>query len=543
MTAAQEYDVVVVGSGAAALAAAVTAATAGLSTLVLEKTRYWGGTTAYSGGGVWIPANPLMLADGVEDSVADGLRYLEEIVGDVGPASSPQRRLAFLENGPELVRFLSGEGLRWRRTPRYPDYYPDRPGGQIGRQLEPAVFDGRRLGPLLATLRRPPGAPPLTIQIGDFDQLALALRTPSGFVRGARVVARSAAWRAARRVPLSLGPSLLAQLMAIAQRHGADVWLESPFRELVVDEGRVAGVVVERGGERVSVRARKGIVLAAGGFARNAELRRRHQPVDGAWSSTAGGDTGDAIEAAVALGAATALMDDAWWGASFLTPSGAAVFCLWERSLPGSIIVDAGGRRFVNESTSYVDVGHAQLERGAIPAWLILDGRHRRRYLFTTMLPRRTPRSAIESGFLIRAGSLPELAAKTGVDQAGLLKTVERFNRFAASGVDEDFGRGGTIYDNYYGDPLVKPNPNLGPIDKPPFWATRIYPGDLGTKGGLLTDEHARVLREDGTPIDGLYAAGNTTATVMGRTYPGPGGTLGPAVVFGYLAARHLARR
>lgn len=538
---AREFDVVVVGSGAAALATAATAAASGLSTLVVEKSRYWGGTTSYSGGGIWIPANPLILADGVDDSAEEGLRYLDEIVGDVGPASSQERRLAFLRSGPAAVTFLIGEGLELQRTRRYPDYYPDKPGARIGRQLEPAVFDGRKLGPLLATLRRPPGAPPYVTQIDDFDRLTVSFRTIRGFARGARLLARTAAWRASRRVPLSLGPSLVAQLMAIARRHGAEVWLESPLRELVVEDGRVTGVVVERGGERVQVQAERGVVLAAGGFARNAELRQQHQGVSGEWSSAVGADQGDAILVATAEGAATALMDDAWWGASFVMEGGAAGFCLWERSLPGSIIVDSDGKRFVNESTSYVDVGHAQLERGTVPAWLVLDGRHRKRYLFMTMMPGRTPQSVIDSGFLIRADSLQELATKTGIDEVGLLATVERFNRFAVTGVDEDFGRGTTVYDNYYGDPRVKPNPNLGPIDRPPFWATKVYPGDLGTKGGLLTDERARVLREDGSAIAGLYAAGNTTATVMGRTYPGPGGTLGPAVVFGYLAAKDLA--
>jgi len=215
--------------------------------------------------------------------------------------------------------------------------------------------------------------------------------------------------------------------------------------------------------------------------------------------------------------------------------------CLWERSLPGSLVVDERGQRFVNESASYTDFGHAQLERGAIPAWLVLDGRHRRRYPFTSMLPGITPKAAIDNGFFVRAATIGELAARTGIDADGLRATVERFNRFAASGVDEEFGRGASIYDNYYGDPTVKPNPNLGPIDRPPFWATRIYPGDLGTKGGLLTDEHGRVLREDGSAIDGLYASGNSTASVMGRTYPGPGGTIGPGMVFGYLAALHMA--
>ena len=534
------YDVLVVGSGAAALAAAATAAAGGQSTLLVEKTKYWGGTTAYSGGGVWIPANPLMVADGVDDSIEAGLAYLESIVGDVGPVSSLARRLAFLRNGPEMIRFLAAEGVCWTRTARYPDYYPDRPGGRIGRQLEPAVFDGRQLGPMLASLRRPPGASSLVVRIDDFDRLVLAFRTLAGFTRGARVLARTAAWKLRRKVPLTLGPSLLAQLMAIAKRNRADVWLSSPLCDLLIEKGQVIGAVVEHDGKSVRIRA-AGVVLGAGGFARNNEFRLRHQPVGSDWTSTASGDTGEVIQAAMDVGADTALMDDAWWGASFLTPGGTAAFCLWERSLPGGIIVDQAGMRFVNESTSYIDVGHAQLGTDAIPGWLIMDAQHRKRYLFLNMLPRRTPKSAIESGFLLRADSLGELAERAGIDREGLSGTIERFNRFAATGRDEDFGRGDSVYDNYYGDPRVKPNPNLGPIERAPFWAARLYPGDLGTKGGVLTDEDARVLRKDGTPIGGLYAAGNTSATMMGRTYPGPGGTLGPAMVFGYLAAKHIA--
>ena len=427
-----QFDVVVVGSGAAALGAAATAAASGLSTLIVEKSRYWGGTTSYSGGGIWIPANPLLVADGYPDSVEEGLIYLDEIVGDVGPCSTRERRLAFLQNGPLAVSFLISEGLRVQRTPRYPDYYPEKPGGKIGRQLEPSVFDGHALGPLLATLRRPPGAPPYLVQIDDFDRLTMPFRTVSGFLRGARVMGRTASWRARRTVPLTLGTSLVAQLMAIAHRHGAEVWLESPLSELVVDDGRVTGVVVQRGGEPVHVEAARGVVLAAGGFARNAELRQRYQGVGGEWSSAVGADQGDAIVAATSLGAATALMDDAWWGASFLTEGGAAAFCLWERSLPGSLIVGADGKRFANESESYVDFGHAQLERGTVPAWLVLDSRHRKHYLFMQMYPGRTPQSAIDSGFFVKAASLQELAAQTGIDETGLLGTVERFNGFAA---------------------------------------------------------------------------------------------------------------
>jgi 3-oxosteroid 1-dehydrogenase len=244
-------------------------------------------------------------------------------------------------------------------------------------------------------------------------------------------------------------------------------------------------------------------------------------------------------------GAAVALMEEAWWGPSFVTPDGARMFSVWERSMPGSIIVDRSGRRFVNESTSYLDVGRMMLERDrtvpAVPSWLVMDSRHRRRYPLVTLMPGITPKRVVENGFLVRARSLDELAEKTGVDAAGLRDTVRRFNAFARSGIDEDFHRGESTYDRYYSDPRVKPNPNLGPIDRPPFWAARMYPGDLGTKGGLLTDQRARVLREDGSVIPGLYAAGNTTASVMGRTYPGPGGTIAPAMVFAYIAAHDMA--
>jgi 3-oxosteroid 1-dehydrogenase len=333
--------------------------------------------------------------------------------------------------------------------------------------------------------------------------------------------------------------------MAIAQRGDVAVWLRSPLHELVIADSRVVGVVVHRDGQLQRVRASRGVLLAAGGFARDDAFRSRYQPVGDAWSSASRGDTGDAIRAGVAAGAATALMDEAWWGPAFVTPDGARIFSIWERSLPGAIIVDQAGSRFVNESASYLDVGRAILERERqvppVPCWLVMDAHHRRRYPFGAVPPAYTPSALIRSGFVVKAQSLGELAAKTGIDEAGLGSTVERFNRFAASGADGDFRRGETVYDTYYGDPRVKPNPNLGPIRQPPFWAVRVHPGDLGTKGGLLTDADARVLHEDGMPIPGLYAAGNTSASVMGRTYPGPGGTIGPATVFAHLAVRHLA--
>jgi succinate dehydrogenase/fumarate reductase flavoprotein subunit len=247
----------------------------------------------------------------------------------------------------------------------------------------------------------------------------------------------------------------------------------------------------------------------------------------------------------MAIGAATALMDEAWWGPVFIDSKGTAQFMLWERSLPYGIIVDQSGQRYMNESASYVDCGHWQYERNeevpAIPSYLIADARHRKYYPFGTMLPGMTPKEAYESGFMVKADTLAELAQACGIPAENLEATVQRFNEFAANGKDLDFGRGDSAYDRVYSDPSVKPNPNLGEIRQPPFFAVRVWPGDLGTKGGLLTDEHARVLHEDGSVIEGLYAAGNSSASVMGRTYPGPGSTIGPAMVFGMIAGRDVA--
>ncbi|MGJ6969305.1 FAD-dependent oxidoreductase [Streptosporangium sp. G11] len=532
-------DVLVAGSGAAGLTAAITAADRGLEVLVVESTSRWGGTTSVSGGGLWMPANPLMLRAGVQDSAEEALRYMDDVIGDAGPASSPERRTAFAQTAPEVVAFLGRHGVRWRRSPDYPDYYPDRPGGKVGRSIETAFFDTKLLGDWYATSRAKEGGIPLPLMTDDVWLLARAWSTPSGFVRGARFVFRSLGAFASGKRPVGIGGALACSLMHIVRTQRTPVWLSAPVVDLIVEDGEVVGAVVDRDGRRQRVRARHGVVLAAGGFASNAEWRRKHHGIPG-YSSAPEGDLGTAIEAGVRAGGALALMDDAWWGASLVGPDGKASFLVSERSFPFSVMVDAGGERFTNESASYIDVGHAMLGHDVPgPMWLISDVRHARRYLNTALLGHK--KEWVRAGLLIEAPSLRELATRIDIDPERLTATVERFNGFARTGVDADFDRGRTVYDNYYGDPRVKPNPNLGPLEKGPFRAVRVYPGDLGTKGGLLTDEHARVLREDGTAVPGLYAAGNTTASVMGRTYPGPGSTIAPAVVFGYRAAQHAA--
>lgn len=546
MTWDAEVDLLVVGSGAGGMTAAIVAADQGRRALVVEKEPKWGGTSAWSGGGLWMPNNPLMQADIAGDSRERALTYLDACIGDVGPASSRARREAFVDAAPQVVEYLGRLGVDWMRAEAYPDYYPDRPGGMIGRGVEARVFNARRLGAWQHTIARQAGAPPVAMTTRDVQFLPVAIRTWRGFWGTARVFARTAWWLLTMRRPWGIGNALLGNLMHIAQQKGVQVWLSSPLTELIEEDGRVVGAVVTKDGKQIRVRATAGVVLAAGGFARNDLFRRQHQPVGDAWTSVSPGDQGDAIVAGQRIQAATALMDDAWWGPSFVMPDGTPAFAVYERSLPGCILVDQQGRRFANESASYVDVGHAMLDLNAggppAPTWLILDANHRKRYLLGMAPPGITPKEWFTSGFFKTADTIEGLATACGIDPAGLRATVTRFNTFAKTGVDTDFQRGATAYDNYYGDASVTPNPNLGPIENAPFYAARMVPGDLGTKGGLLTDEHARVLRDDGGVIPGLYAAGNSTASVMGRTYPGPGSTLGPAVTFAWLAARHALR-
>jgi 3-oxosteroid 1-dehydrogenase len=528
------------------MSAAITARRNGLSTLLIESTDRWGGTTAISGGGFWMPNNPLMVADRAGDSVEAALEYMKLTVGAPGRWASDERKLAFLQAIPQYVNMLAAEGVKWTRAKDYPDYYPDLPGGRVGRAIEVKPFNMRKLGANAKLLR--PGGLPLPVKTDDVWLLSRAWSTPGGFVRGARLVFRTLGSLALGQRKAGMGAALAGSLMCIIQKRGVPVWLKAPLRELIVENGRVVGAVVEKEGNLVRVRARRGVMLAAGGFATNAEWRQRYQGLEG-WTSAPEGQMGQGIEAGSEAGGDLAMMEDAWWGAAAAVPGqkSQGAFILSERSDPWSIVVDQSGARYLNESESYIDFGHHMIERNkttpAIPSWLVLDHRHRTHFLASVFMMPGARKKLLAAGELVEAKKLPELAAKMQVHPDTFQATIQRFNGFAREGVDHDFGRGRTVYDNYYGDPLVKPNPNLGAIEKGPFQALKVYPGDLGTKGGLVTDVEARVLREDGSVIEGLYAAGNNTASVMGHTYPGPGSTIAPAGVFGFLGALHAAQQ
>ena len=539
-TSEHTYDVVVVGSGAAAFAAAIGAREEGLTALMLESTDKWGGSSAMSGGGQWLPDNPLMQRDGAGDSREEALTYLEATVGDEGRATSRARKEAFVDGVADWVRTTERYGVRWARGADYPDYYPELPGGKIGRSIEVSPPDSKKIGDWWDSCR---ALLPVPIMTDDVWQITRAWSTLGGMQRGVRVVGRIAGGVVRGKRLVGIGAGLMTALLDVAvQQLGAELWLESPVTDLVQEGDRVTGVRVRRAGQDLTIHARWGVVLAAGGFDHNTAMRREHHGIEGDPSGNPG-NLGQIHEIAVRHGAALELMDDAWWGASIASvgdedPS----FIVGERSLPYMMIVDGQGRRFANEAESYVDLGHHMLEHDPHGTyWMVSDVRHARRYLRSYAMDPRKNKAMQEAGLLVKADTLAELADATGMDPEVFKETVQRFNGFARSGVDGDFGKGNSAYDRYYGDPTVRPNPCLGPVEKGPFTAYRVVIGDLGTKGGVLTDEYARALREDGSVIDGLYAAGNVSASVMGRTYPGPGSTIGPAVVFGLRAARHMS--
>ncbi|MDQ2637888.1 MAG: 3-oxosteroid 1-dehydrogenase, partial [Actinomycetota bacterium] len=467
----------------------------------------------------------------------------------------------YLARGPEMLSFvLKNSPLKLCWVPGYSDYYPETPGGKpTGRSVEPKPFNANKLGPDLPGLEPPYGKVPMNMVVmqQDYVRLNQLKRHPRGVIRSLKVGVRATWGKVTGKNLVGMGRALIAPLRIALRKADVPVRLNTALTDLYVEDGRVCGIYVRdtnapESTEPELIRARRGVILGSGGFEHNGQMRVKYQraPISTEWTVGAVANTGDGILAAEKLGAALDIMEDAWWGPT-VPLVGAPWFALSERNSPGSIIVNMAGKRFMNESMPYVEACHhmygGQYGQGPgpgenIPAWLVFDQQYRDRYIFAGLQPgQRIPSKWLESGVIIKADTLEELAATAGLPADAFKATVERFNGFARSGVDEDFHRGESAYDRYYGDPTNKPNPNLGEISHAPYYAAKMVPGDLGTKGGIRTDVHGRALRDDGSVIEGLYAAGNVSAPVMGHTYPGPGGTIGPAMTFGYLAALQIA--
>jgi len=553
----EETDLIVVGSGAGAFTAALTAAHIGAKVLVLEKSAYYGGTSASSGGGLWIPCNHLMRAAGIEDNRADAIAYIRALTdGDVDPALVE----AFVDKGPEMLRFLEENSeVRYEAMVHYADYYQEiagaRPGG---RSIDPLPYEARLLGEEFLHMQ-PSHVQTTVMGLMGYTNIegAILLSKSPGWLKVIMKLALGyfgdTAWRfrSRRSRRLTMGNALIGRLRHSLMGRDVQLWCESPVRELLQEQGRVTGVVAERGGRNLRVHARRGVIIAAGGFEHSQSMRERYlpAPTHARWSAASPSNTGDLIAAAQAIGAATHLMDEAWWGPTVcLDGEDRARMLFTERSMPGCIMVNRAGRRYVNESVAYTTAVQAMYRAGSetpnLPTWAIFDARYRRNYPFGPLLPGGMrldwlQPARVRRRFLVSARTVSELAGRLGIDAAGLEATVARFNDFAREGADHDFHRGENSYDLLYGDVRVAPNPCLAPIAEPPFYGVEVHPGDIGTKGGLLTNPNAEVLDGSGEVIPGLYAIGNSAASVMGRYYPGAGATLGPAMTFGYIAARH----
>lgn len=552
-----EVDVLVVGSGAGAMTAALRAAHAGARVLIVEKGRCYGGTSATSGGGLWIPVNHLMADCRIADSEEEALRYLQALTGNDVPAANVQ---AYIRQAPRMLRWLAANSqVQFQAMAYYADYYQHLDGAKPGgRSIDPLPYDARELGADFRDMQEPHRQTRVLGMMGysNTEGAILLSKSPGWFKLLLRLSLQyflDLPWRlfSLRSRRLTMGNALIGRLRKSLLQQQVPIWLQSPASQLICDAGgAVIGAVVQREGRMQRIRARRGVILASGGFEHSQQLREQHlpRPTQAQWSAANPLNTGDLLIAARAIGARSALLGEAWWGPTLrIAGEDRARMLFTERSMPGAIVVNRTGKRFFNESVAYTTAVQAMYGAGNLPSYLIFDARYRREYPFGPLLPGGMhldwlqPRH-IRRDLLRRADTLEALAQQLGVDAAGLKETVARFNAFARQGRDEDFQRGENPYDLIYGDVRIKPNPCLAALVEAPFYAVEIHPGDIGTKGGLLTDDHARVLGEQGV-IDGLYAIGNCSASVTGRYYPGAGATLGPAMTFGFVAAEHACAR
>ncbi len=550
-SADREVDLLIVGSGAGALTAAVTAVNAGASVLVVEKSELFGGTSAMSGGGIWIPNNSNARALGEHDSAQEAHAYMRAAIGD---QVDDLRLRAYVDAAPEMLDYLqANSAVRYEAFP-YPDYYSDLKGAKKGyRTQAPKVFKGKKLGADLYKMR--PQQPGALVQ-GRFTLTFKEARKFLTQQRGWRLelfkiillyyldIPGRLKHKLSRR--LTQGHSLVGSLYHTFKQRGGELWLESPMQHLILEGARVRGAQVTHQGKAINIIARHGVVLAAGGFEHNQTLRDQYlpKPSNPDWSVSQTSNEGDVIAATQTLSLKLDLMQHAWWIPVVKIPGWPRPMGLFaERSLPGLVIVNKQGQRFANEALPYLEAGKAMYDADVVPSWVVFDANFRYKYPFGPLgpgwgtpdkiLPKRVKK------ILIKKNSISEIAESAGIDPQGLARTIALNNEYAKTGKDLDFQRGDQYYERYYGDERHSPNPCIAEIIKPPFYALPLYPGDIGTKGGILTNRHGQALNETGETVAGLYAIGNCSASVMGERYMGAGATLGPAMTFGYLSALH----
>lgn len=553
----QEVDWLVAGTGAGGLTGAVVAHQLGGKVLVVESSEFYGGTTTHSGGVIWVPGNHLMHTVGIEDSLDEGYQYISSLIGDTVPDA---RVRAYAYRADEMLQYMEQHShVSYEPLPLYMDYFEEHKGWKRGgRSMCPGSFSLRRLGAEAEHMRRGPfKGMGMMFNMSVVESSSLMKMNLRSYWLGAKMLLRyifdiRARLKGKDDNRVAVGEALIAKLRCSLMDRDIPLWLSSPMVELIKEDKRVVGAIVNKQGQPVRIRARKGVLMATGGFASNDEMRQQYhfKPITTKWTAASPASQGDGIRIGQKAGAALGFMHSVWWSPSYILPSGETISLIAGKAMPGSIMVNRCGKRFTNEAQPYeefVKEQYASEQRGekAIPCYLVFDSTYRSKYVVGHLKPSKLasdkviPQAYFDSGLLTKADSLAELANSLSIDAEQLETTVRDFNENARKGLDPDFGRGESLHDRYYADAKVQPNPSLAPLEQGPYYAMRIEAGDLDTKGGIVCDEYGRACDENGDVIEGLYGAGNTTAAVMGDTYPGAGATIGSAMTFAYLAAQH----
>ncbi|CAN5419365.1 FAD-binding protein [soil metagenome] len=545
----ETFDWVVVGSGAGSMASALVMRKAGKSVLILEKSAFIGGTTAKSGGVIWVPNNRFLKADGEQDSVEAGITYLDAACADL-PGSGHDKRLAYANQAYRMIDFLVDQGVELERGSKFwPDYYDELPGGcKTSRTVVAKPFDKKELGPWAKKLRK--GFLEVPVRLDDGMKLAYVRKDPALKKVQRNLIFKTIWTRLTGKHFVTAGAALQGRMLKAAVAAGVEFRTEAPVLELVVEDGAVSGVIAMIDGAPRRIGAKLGVLVNAGGFAQNQAMRDEYMPgTQAAWSQTSEGDTGDLFQEMARVGGVLAQMDQMvgyqttlspGWEDAYISPPAQSL-----TGKPHAILVDRSGVRYMNEGGSYELYCQTMLERNktapAVPSWAILDRQYVEQYQVAgKWIDKKVPQGW-DAGYLHSGDTIEALAASIGVDATTLKATVDRWNGFVRNGRDEDFHRGERVYDQWLGDPYHAPIRALGTIERGPFYAVPVVPGDVSTYGGVVTDVHGRVVNAHGAPVAGLYATGVSTASVMGGVYPGAGASIGPSLTFGYVAAKHAA--